>query len=125
MARELQDFKMSSGDTLELEIEVSGPKGAAIVLTDPFVVWMLTTAPEPTEGEIKITKDSRVVGQASIAPGDAGKWIARIYILHSDSEELKPGLYYHFLRVVDASGRYTVMSGKARLDGSIPVPEAP
>lgn len=118
MAIEDQDFPIWSGDKLLLGITILNDDGAKPSFSAPTAVWTMATVAEPTEAQVKIRKTT-AGGTISLSES-TDSWDAVVTILPDDTESLRPGTYFHALRVWDGSDSFTTTTGKVTLKGSIP-----
>lgn len=118
MADISQDFEIWSGDTLLVGFTITNPDGTKPTLSSPTAVWRASTTPEPTTAQTKITKTS-AAGQITLTEG-ASSWGAVVALVTADTETLRPGNYYHALRVFDGAESFTTSTGIMTLYGSVP-----
>jgi hypothetical protein len=116
----VRDFALRSGDTPDLIIPIRNTNDEPAAFVAPRLIWILSTKPEPVAADVLVVKDT-ADGSARISIVD-GVWTAVAPLLIADTDHLTPGRYFHAARVLDGPLSFTVLTGVAKIEGSIPIP---
>lgn len=119
MALGSQDFKITSGDDLDLKITILDVHAKAAVLSAPTAIWVACTDEDMSDASVALRKESAADEISLIVEG--GFWKAIVHLLAADTENETPGRYYHALRVFDDGASCTTTSGIMILDGGNPL----
>lgn len=113
----IQNFERVAGDDFDIVVPVTDRAGAAVSLTGFTAEWRmgLITA---NGGTLKVRKTS--TGGQIVIDGSGG--ILTITVLGTDTRSLKPGKYFHEVKVTDTGDDdvITVATGVVTLRPSLP-----
>jgi len=105
-----QNFTMVTGDTKILNVSIKDPAGKVVNILGYSIIWALKTSVGNSSTLIKKT----IYDGISVTNGAGG--IFQIRLESSDTEGMKPAVYYHECEITDSAGNIsTVFTGRVSL----------
>lgn len=112
-----QDFRIVSGDTVKISVEVFEESDQEAYLRNSDLSWVVKTHTDPDDGEVVFQKDNLSNGGLSVSE-EIPHWLF-INLEESDTSDLDGGMYVHELEERVSGEVNTLLQGKIKIESDL------